>query len=233
MKLQRFIGDFNLNEKILAINDAGFYNQLKNVLRLEVGDKLILCDGKNHEAQAQIDSILKNNIKLKIGDVSLGGNEPKIKVTLYCAILKRENFELVVQKATEVGIKRIVPIITERTVKLALNVERLKIISKEAAEQSGRGIIPEISVPMSFKDACKDADANDSNYFFDVSGKSLSSLPKLPNSVGIFIGPEGGWSNGEIEFSSSNKFNSITLGRLTLRAETAAIISSFIAVSGY
>ncbi len=231
MRLQRFIGNFNLNEKILAISDAGFYNQLKNVLRLSVGDKLILCDGKDSEAEVEITEVSKDNIKLKVGEVKTGGNEPKIKTILYCSILKRENFELVVQKATEIGINRIVPILTKRTVKLSLNMARLEAIAKEAAEQSGRGIVPEISRPMSFENACQDAKTNSVNYFFDISGKQ-SSLSGSPGPVGLFVGPEGGWDENEIHIASEKKFNIVTFGRLTFRAETAAIIASFASISG-
>lgn len=227
MKLQRFFGDFNLNEKILTVNDAGFYNQIKNVLRLSAGDRLILCDGKNNEAEAEVDSISKDGIKLKIGKVATNENETKIKTVLYCAILKRENFELVIQKATEIGVKRIVPVITARTVKLAINTARLKAIAKEAAEQSGRGIVPEISKPMSFEDARKDAKTNSVNYFFDISGKPLVSFKNNFDTAGIFIGPEGGWEGDEIKIARDQGYNFVSLGSLTLRAETAAIVASY------
>ena len=227
MKIHRFIGKFKLEEKHLAVSDAGFYNQIKNVLRLEPGDKIVLCDGNNNEAEVEVDSISKDNIKLKIGKVTINENEPKIKAVLYCAILKRENFELVIQKATEIGVKRIVPVITARTVKLAINMARLDVIAKEAAEQSGRGIVPEISKPISFENACKDAKINSVNYFFDISGKSQTLIKNGYDVAGIFIGPEGGWEGDEIKIASNQGYNFVSLGNLTLRAETAAIVASY------
>ena len=98
-------------------------------------------------------------------------------MTLYCAVLKRENFEWVVQKCTELGIRAIIPIVTTRTVKTGLKMDRLRIIAKEAAEQSGRGIIPVINNPLEFDRALEEA-KHQQNIFFHTITHQQTSKPE-------------------------------------------------------
>ena len=157
-------------------------------------------------------------------------NEPKRGVTLYLSTLKRENFEFAAQKATEAGVQNIVPIISSRTVKLNISTERVEKIVKEAAEQSGRGMVPRIADIVSFEKIFPDAAKNDINIFFDGMGKQFSgTMLEGKESVGIFIGPEGGWGNKELVEAKENGFLIAGLGALTLRAETAATIASYLA----
>ena len=231
MKLHRFIGNFDLSKKEMSINDTDFINQAKNVLRLKIGDKLILCDGNLKEAVAEIVNLNKEFAELKILETYKNKNEPEKNVILYCSILKKENFELAVQKAVEVGVKEIVPIITTRTVKLGLNKDRLEKIIKEAAEQSGRGFLPVLGEPINFDEALKSAKENGLNLFFQAGypplGHSMSKFEK----IGIFVGPEGGWTEGEIKIAQSNGFTIVGLGKTILRAETAAAIASYLTVN--
>jgi len=249
MKLHRFIGNFNLNEGSIEIKDSNLTNQIIKVLRLKGGDKFILSNGQLNEAQVQITRISKNSIVAEIIKKYKNQNEPKRKVTLYCAILKRENFELVAQKATEVGISEIVPVITERTIKTGLNIERLQKIIKEAAEQSGRGIVPALHEPIDFKEAVKNRKQNDCNFLFHpneallfgmpcerdgantskFSAENYACIPGSKAEVGLFIGPEGGFSEAEIKLARENNLKIASLGKLTLRAETATIVVSYLA----
>jgi 16S rRNA (uracil1498-N3)-methyltransferase len=150
-----------------------------------------------------------------------------VQVILYCSIIKRENFELMAQKATEVGVKEIVPLLSSRTIKLNIKSERVEKIIKEASEQSGRGKVPELHPPMTFKDALEHAKSNDLNLFFDPSGKIFSPLTQ-EKKIGVFIGPEGGWDEDEIGLARAQNFQIVSLGKLVLRAETAAIVASFL-----
>jgi 16S rRNA (uracil1498-N3)-methyltransferase len=228
MKLHRFIRDFDFRNKILKISDKEIFNQVKNVLRLKVGDQIILADGKLNEALACIEKFEKDFFEVKILEISKNENEPKICAILYCSILKRENFEWVVQKATEVGVAEIVPLVTKRTVKLSFKKERLEKIIREAAEQSGRGIVPLLHPPQKFIEAIKKAESNDINLFFDISGQQLDKSGfNQKKRVGIFIGPEGGWDDEEIKIARQANFLIVSLGKLTLRAETAAIVASY------
>lgn len=235
MRLNRFFGDFDLEQKTLRISSGDFLHQVKNVLRLEKGEEIILADGRGKEASAKITEYGKDFIEVEISEIGENGNEPDKRIILYCSILKRENFELVAQKAVEVGVSEIVPTISGRTVKTGLKYDRLQKIIKEAAEQSGRGIVPVLREAMKFNDALAGAKENAENILFDMSGPKfvISDITNLgqrqKSQVGIFIGPEGGWSGEEISAAKGEGFQIASLGKLTLRAETAAIVASYLA----
>jgi 16S rRNA (uracil1498-N3)-methyltransferase len=267
MKIHRFIDDFDLNEKASPVTglrpreleiSGDIAHQIIKVLKLETGEKIELCDGKETLALGEIKEIGKKNVIVKIISTKKEKNDAK-KVSLFCAVLKKENFELVVQKATEVGVYKIIPIISARTIKTGLNLERLNKIAKEASEQSGRISVPEILEPISLENALKAINKNDANILFDGSGEhsfeihaysptgellcsprqsaqciSNECSPNLEDKfsrTNIFIGPEGGWTKEEIKKARSADFKIINLGNLTLRGETAAIISSYLAVN--
>ena len=231
MRLHRFIGNFDFNQNKIIVTEKNFINQAKNVLRLKVGDGLILCDGKMNEAEAKILLLAKNKSELEISEITKNKNEPENNIILYCPILKKENFEWALQKAVEIGVKEIAPIITDRTVKLGLNKERLEKIIKEAAEQSGRGILPVLREAINFDLALKQAKENDLNLFFQAGylplGHSMSKFKK----IGVFVGPEGGWTEDEIKITQSNGFTLVGLGKTVLRAETAVIVASYLTVN--
>ncbi len=230
MRLHRFIGQFNLTNDIVEISDVDLVNQIKNVFRFSAGDQIILCDGASNEATAEIVSIDKKKVEARIIERSVNKNKPKNETVLYCAMLKKENFELVVQKAVECGISEIVPVITERTVKLNLNEDRLAKIAREAAEQSGRGTVPKIKKPIKLEEAIKDTAKNSLNLFFDETGEdkviSILESNKQPR-INAWVGPEGGWSEKEIELANQAGFKAVSLGKLTLRGETAAIVAAY------
>lgn len=231
MRLHKFIGDFDLlGQSLLKIEDKDFLEQARHVLRFKVGDKIILADGKLNEAICRIEKYGKDFIELLIEKVYKNENEPKNKVVLYCAVLKKENFEWVAQKATEVGISEIQPIITERTVKQKLNLDRLRKIIREAAEQSGRGLVPVLYSPVTLAEVVEKA-KGDCKLFFDSSGNKFSHVTCRLSHIAIFIGPEGGWTEKELEIARTKKFKIVSLGKLTLRAETSAVIVSYLATS--
>lgn len=232
MRIHRFIGQFNLNSDFVDIDDAEVINQIKNVFRMQIGDKIGLSDGAGNEAIAEISKLDKKKITGKITERYANRNLPKNTAALYCAVFKKENFELVIQKAVECGIAEIFPVITERTIKLSLNMERIRKIVKEAAEQSGRGKLPAMHEPIKFEAAVKDVPSNNINILFDEDGKEnifeiLSGSASKKNSA--WIGPEGGWTENEIETARTAGFRIATLGKGTLRGETAAIIASYLA----
>jgi len=142
--------------------------------------------------------------------------------------LKKSNFELVCQKATEIGVKEIVPIITKNTVKLNLNFKRLEKIIKEAAEQSKRGILPKLGKILTFREALKKVQNFELKILFDESGKNFKSLKTKAQKRGVFVGPEGGWDRAEIELAKKENFQILNLGKLNLRSETAAILATFL-----
>ena len=231
MRLHRFIDNFELKFGNFKLYDKELFNQVRNVLKLKAGERIILCDGKMNEGIVEIKKYEKDHIKVEIQNISTNKNEPERSVILYCAILKRENFELVVQKATEIGVRKIIPIITDRTVKLNIRQDRLKKIIKEAAEQSGRGVVPILQEPVSFKEAIKDIADNGTNLLFDISGEK-SNFHSIHYKLFIttWVGPEGGWTSQEIETAKTAGFEIVSLGNTILRAETAAIIGAYLII---
>ncbi len=234
MRLHRFILDLDLSTDQLGISDREATNQIRNVFRMEAGDPFVVCDGKGMEATVQVISDDKT-IVAKVVDRRSVDTESATKVTLYCAVLKRENFELVVQKAVECGVAAIVPVISSRTVKLGVKLDRLQKIATEACEQSGRGIVPEIVEPMSLRLAIVHAKSNATNFLFEPGSPafqpSQTSQPLQPSSTGLFIGPEGGWDPAELDLMRAASFTAANLGPRILRAETAAIVATFLATS--
>ncbi|MDO8443182.1 MAG: RsmE family RNA methyltransferase [bacterium] len=235
MRLNRFFGNFDLKAETIKSSDEELINQLKNVLRLNNGDEIILCDGKLNEASCVIESIGRSEVVFKIVKVWQNKKEFSADIILYCSVLKRENFELVIQKAVELGVKEIVPIIAKRTIKLGLRADRAQKIIKEAAEQSGRGILPILRQEMPFADAVRSAESNDLNLFCELDKKPISDSGidfSKYKKIGVFIGPEGGWDEEELQVVNNppsqgsgraSNFKVVGLSPFTLRAETAAI----------
>ena len=227
MKLHRFIGPYDLRfSEIVLENEAA--RQMSLVLKLRQGEQVVLCDGQGMQAAFTIAEISKGRVGLaRVGEPDAVPTESRHMVTLYAAILKRENFEWLVQKATECGIFRIVPILTRRTVKQGLKLERLREIAREAAEQSGRGRLPEIVEPMPFIDALAVATQAGATYFFDIGGKRYTGGGEK---CSFFIGPEGGWDPEERAMAIESHATIADLGPRVLRAETAATVASYLAV---
>jgi 16S rRNA (uracil1498-N3)-methyltransferase len=254
MKIHRFIGPFDLSKSEFEI-EGEIAHQITKVLKLKVGEKIELCDGKGISAMAEIVEMGKNKVAVKKAPTSKVAEVPtknvgENKVFLFCAVLKKENFEMVVQKTTECGVAKIIPIISARTIKTGVNLERLRKIAREASEQSGRINVPEISEPITFEKSLELFGKNECNLFFDGSGELFYKTPwerdgastrnfsaekypcvlenNSPRPINIFIGPEGGWTLGEVEKAKNLNFKIASLGPLTLRGETAAIVATYL-----
>jgi len=227
-KTHRFIGKFELSADRSLLRDPALIHQIRTVLKLRVGERLILADGSGQETVVAIAGLAPSGIEV-VAIERHPAAEPTRLITLYCAVLKRENFEYVVEKAVETGAHKIVPVMTAHTVKLGLKTERLAKIAQEAAEQSGRGIVPEISEPVKFKAALKAAAEHDVNYFFEAGGDDFSRPRSLAKTIGVWIGPEGGWEDFEVEAARQSNFEIASLGTLILRAETAATVAVYLA----
>jgi len=218
MKIHRFIGH---------IEDPEITRQIRNVLKLKVGEKIILGDGKGHDSLLEITHVDKE-IRYKLIE-TIETTKPKRQVNLYLAILKKENFELAVQKAVECGVSTITPIITERTIKTGLNFPRLEKIILEASEQCGRTTLPELFEIFDFSEAI-DSYAEEKIIFHTGENTKDYTANKDASSVNIFVGPEGGFTEKEILLAKERGYTSASLGPLTLRGETAAIIGTYRAV---
>lgn len=228
MKIHRFIGDFNFSKKELEINNIDIVKQIRNVLKLENGKRIILSDGNGAEADAIITFIYSDKISCEVVEIRKV-SEATRKVSLYLAILKKDNFELAIQKSVECGVNNIIPMITDRTIKTGLNKERLEKIIKEASEQSGRSVVPALLETMTYKEALKHGSKNTEKVIFDLVNESYQPDKNATN-VSIFVGPEGGFTEKEIELAKESDYTIASLGDMTLRGETAAIVATYRAV---
>lgn len=217
-------------------------NHIKNVFRYKVGDVLTLCDGEGTDYKAVIEEENSEFIRAKIIESYETNSEPSVNITLYQGIPKATKMDLIIQKNVEIGINRIVPVICERTI-VKFNskkdeekkVERWQKIAKEASKQSGRGIIPTIEEPIKLKDAlnrCSNYDLAIIPYEkeFDNTLKSVLRENTKAKEICIFIGPEGGFSEQEIELAKQNNVIPVTLGNRILRTETASFYSTSIII---
>lgn len=222
MRLHRFYVEQPLGEEVV-INDVSLIQQWTKVFRYTESDSVILFNGDGRDVTYSFKTIEKKQCILSMG-ISTASYIPAKKITLYLSVIKKDNFELVVQKATELGVTTIVPIISDRSEKKNLNEERLHKIAIEAAEQCFRGDIPVILPIQKLADIFKSINENELLLHMQMGGSSIHELTMLPSqNVSLFIGPEGGWSEQEELLFKSSSVQSISLGKTVLRAETAAI----------
>jgi len=227
MKVHRFYIEQELVAGVLNTSAPGLHNQVRNVLKLRAGEAVTLFNGRGTEAVAVIAEVGKEQVSFAISEIRKSASEPKRHARLYLAILKNEHFELAAQKAVECGVAEIIPVVTARTVKLALKLERVRKIMLEAAEQSGRGSVPVLAEAVPFAKALTGAKDKAQNILCDGTGDTEMKISH--ERVGIWIGPEGGFSPEEVGAARAAGFTIATLGSLTLRAETAAIIATYLA----
>ncbi len=234
MRLHRFNVVQPLGEEVV-IDEVSLVNQWTKVFRYTVGDFVILFNGDGNDYCYSLLTISKYSCTLKKESVS-PSIIPTKKTYLFLAIIKKDNFELVAQKATELGITDILPLITERTEKKPLDMRRLTLITKEASEQSGRGDVPTIHEPVALKEISvallQHHISSDRTFATTLFGQPLREIfiNNHSNSTpcAFLIGPEGGWTDKEETFLEENSFVRISLGNTTLRAETAGIVCSFL-----
>lgn len=199
---------------------------LKNVMRLKEGDEVFLFDGQNGEFKTTVFETGKKNLSLKIENkVADFCRSPD--VWLLFAPLKKENTDLVIQKAVELGVRKIVPVMTEFATRVNLKTERIQTQMIEAAEQSRRQDVPEAESLKNFDEVLKNwpkerkliyLNETGDGRFFDEAAADL----KAP--AALFVGPEGGFSKKELEILKNLPYTySVTMGKRILRAETAAI----------
>ena len=152
------------------------------------------------------------------------GIVPDREVVLYQSLIKKDKMEWVVEKATELGVSKIIPIISERSEKKGLNLERARRIAIEASEQCGRADVPVLGSIMGLEECIMGAEGE--KIVFDITGEPFSSSV-IHNiyPISLFVGPEGGWTEKEIEIFKESNAKIFSLGKLTLRAETAAIVA--------
>ena len=213
--------------------DAGQANYLRNVLRKGVEDELLVFDGRSGEWLARIAEIGKKRLTLQI-ERRTREAETLPDLTLAFAPVKRAETDWLVEKATELGVARLQPVITRRTVAERVRLDRLEAIAIEAAEQCGRTILPEIFEPTPLERFLKMSEHHPL-YFADEQGGAPVAEAISSGPAAILIGPEGGFTNEERALVRvARQAVAISLGPRILRAETAAVaaVSAYMALAG-
>ncbi len=201
---------------------------LARVMRIAPGDGVILCDNATGEWAARVIEAGKRDVMLQV-ETQLRPREAVPDFTLCAALLKKDRFDLVLEKACELGVARIQPVLTRRCVADKLNLERATAILTEAAEQCARTALPELRAPVKLDALLKDWDASRALFFADENGgdPAAAAFAATPGSAALLTGPEGGFDEAERNaIRALPAARAITLGPRILRGETAAIAAT-------
>ena len=210
-------------------------NHIKNVLRMKIGEELGISDGNNKKYLCEIESMTSEEVCVAIKEEQCADTELPSKIYLFQGLPKSDKMELIVQKAVELGAYEIIPVITKRAVvkldekKASKKVERWNSIAEGGAKQSGRNVIPKVTDVKSYKAAMEYASSLDVVLIPYELAEGMSETKEIISSiqpgqsVGIFIGPEGGFEVSEIEYAMEKGVKPITLGKRILRTETAGL----------
>ncbi|MEE0862304.1 MAG: 16S rRNA (uracil(1498)-N(3))-methyltransferase [Lachnospiraceae bacterium] len=229
-----FVSPNQIDDKYVTIT-GGDVNHIKNVLRMKVDEELLISNGQDKDYYCKIEAISDDEIKALILDEEFEGTELPTELYLFQGLPKSDKMELIIQKAVELGVKEIIPVATKRCVvklddkKEASKIKRWQAISESAAKQSRRTIIPEISSVMSFKEAINRAKEFElgiipyENFKDMKETKEVLSKVQKGIKIGIFIGPEGGFEESEVQYALDNGIHPISLGKRILRTETAGL----------
>ncbi len=228
---------FSFKDNIVVLMNKDLRHRLCHVLRLKAGDELILFTDQSIEYLATINEVTKNSIVFKIKRVLKFANHLTRQIIVFFSLIKKSRFEWALEKLTELGVYKIVPIVCARTVvKIDKIPQRFKRILIEASEQSGRTSVPAIEDPLTFSEAVRKVISFQDaiNILFDSSGEKLSDYNADLNKkrkINIFVGPEGGFTDAEITEATRNNFEIVKLSPLILRAETAAIVGAYLVLN--
>lgn len=210
-------------------------NHIIRVLRMSEGDGLVICDGEGTDYSAEIDGFSDGAVSLTLKEKMTCESETDIKVTIFQCLPKGSKMDLIIEKCTELGVSEIVPVASkycvvkiEDAAKEAKKTAKWQKTADEAAKQCRRGVIPKVSGVVTLKDAAKtvkDFDLLIAAYELEdkTSLKDVLTQNKGAKKVGIFIGPEGGFDEEEIDILTQNGAKAVTLGKRILRTETAGL----------
>jgi 16S rRNA (uracil1498-N3)-methyltransferase len=214
-------------------------NHIYKVLRLRENDEILISNGMGREYISKIMDINKQEVVCEAVESFDNTSEPPVNITLYQGLPKAQKMELIIQKCVEIGVVKIQPVITQRVVvkidgkDISNKIDRWNKIAEEAAKQSNRGILPSVMPPISFEEAIeelKNMDIAVIPYEKEKSKgiKEVFSDTASCKAVGIFIGPEGGFEEDEVDACIQEGIKPITLGPRILRTETAGMVASSI-----
>ena len=237
-----FVEPSQIGEKEIVITGPDV-NHIRNVLRMRAGEELLAADGQGSEYRCILRELQDSEIRAEICRRLGSSAELPSRITLFQGLPKSDKMDFIIQKCVELGVFRIVPVTTKRTVvKLDAKKEesrrkRWTAVSESAAKQSGRGIIPEISGVQSFREAVEEAGELDVCLIPYEKAENMARTREILSgipagaSIGVFIGPEGGFEEEEVREAMEAGARPITLGRRILRTETAGM--AVLAMLGY
>ncbi len=238
MSLHRFFVPASWLEQEEVTITGPLVHRLRNVLRVKAGTHIVLLDNSGWEHETEVTNVTSQRIEGQVVHKSLATAEPRTKITLYQALLKLDNFEWVLQKGTELGIVGFVPMISARCIIGSVEdisktkTDRWWRILIEAAEQSRRGRFPTLRPAVLFPAACEEAARGGLTLipWEEEEERSLRSVlraaERLPFSINLFIGPEGGFTPQELTQAQRYGAIPVTLGPRILRAETAGMVAT-------
>lgn len=223
-----FFTDINVTDKYIITGEDA--QHIRKSLRMREGEELTLVCPDGNEHLCSIES-LGEGVEVKVISSKKCEQEPTVKVTLYQGLTKGDKMDLIVQKAVELGVTEVVPVLTNRCIsrpdEKSMNKKTLRLqkIALGAAQQSRRGIVPEIKPMLTLKEAAEKAKSDDvSIVFYEGGGEALCTILKdTPKNISIFIGSEGGFEESEIDYLVNAGTVNATLGKRILRAETAPL----------
>jgi 16S rRNA (uracil1498-N3)-methyltransferase len=208
--------------------------RITKVLRYRQGDTIVLADGGEREYVVRLESISAASVTGIVTDDRPAPAEASVQVIVYQSLIRANRFDFVLEKGTEVGVARFVPIIAARTQvnegASQARGERWRRLVIEAAEQCGRARLPSVGETLPFEQAIRSAPGLRIVPWEDEReqrlGDCLRTLPAPPATVSLFIGPEGGWEPSEVSLARESGAALVTLGRRVMRAETAAVLAA-------
>lgn len=230
-----FVDREQIGEEFISILGKDV-NHIKNVLRMKVGETVLVSDGSDKEYICSISQLGEEDVVVKIEDINGQARELPIQVTLFQALPKGDKMETVIQKMIELGAYQIVPVSTKRCVvkldakKAVAKTKRWNAIAESAAKQSKRGIIPQVHEPVTYGQALEMAERMDMILIpyeeaenMEHTRQVISEIKQGMN-IGIFVGSEGGFTREEVEQAKKMGAKEITLGKRILRTETAGMM---------
>ena len=226
MKIHRFyLPDTELNQE-LWLKEPQLLHQWTKVLRFRPPQEVILFDGVEKDRLYKILEISSQEVHL-IHITDCARKKPAKDIYLFWSLLKKDKNDWVMQKCTELGVSHFVPLLAERSEKTSLNLERAQKIIIEAAEQCGRSDIPSLRSPLKVAKAIEQYTDKTELYICEQSYQLPSTTYQIPNTVGVLVGPEGGWSDPEKQLFKELEIKHLDLHDFTLRAETACLAAVY------
>lgn len=206
------------------------FAHLTHVMRKRIGDVIVVVDGKGSAYEVVIDAIAKDRALCTIETHQEMAREPRIDVTLAVGLLKNSShFDFLVEKATEIGVNTIVPLLTERAIPRHARIDRWQKIALAAMKQSGRCVLPKVRPLVSFAEVLASTQSNGLRLIphEKIDTRQMGDVVSSDNSsVFICIGPEGGFTDNEVDEAVRSGFVPVSLGERRLRTETAAIVAA-------